>query len=50
MLGFSSLMDIDKLIRYATIEETIFGFSSLMDIDKLILNLKRLIFFMVLVH
>ena len=34
--GFSSLMDIDKLIPYGPNGDNKDGFSSLMDIDKLI--------------
>jgi len=38
MHSFSSLMDIDKLIRVARSDNEPFRFSSLMDIDKLILE------------
>jgi len=37
-ISFSSLMDIDKLIRQRKSPGWISGFSSLMDIDKLIQN------------
>ena len=40
--GFSTLLDIDKLILLGFLLQTAVGFSTLLDIDKLILNLHRI--------